>query len=130
MNREKNQDSGRKQRVAHFLAGILDGSMLNRKSTLGLLPFILFVSCLAMLLIFNTYYAEKKAREADQLRREMTTLRIRYIQNKSEYMYLTRQSEIARQLADRGFTESTTPPIVIRGEERRSLMGRLFSPSQ
>lgn len=95
---------------------MLDGSMLNRPGTVDLLPFIFYLSTLALLLIFNTYYAERKAREAERLRRDMTSLRITYIQTKSDYMYLTRQSEIARQLESRGFVEADEPPVIIHSQ--------------
>jgi len=93
------------------------------------MPFILYLTGIAMFLIFNTYYAEKKAREADQLRREMTALRIRYIQTKSEHMYLTKQSGLARRLKDRGFIEPTEPPVMVKEQKEnkgfaRSLFGQ------
>jgi hypothetical protein len=98
---------------------LLDGSMITRNTTAGAIPFIIYLSGLALFLIFNTYYAEKMAREADLLRREMTEMRINYIQTKSEYMYLTNRSELAQRLRDRGFIEPTEPPTLIYGQEQK-----------
>ncbi len=106
---QKKQKASGGNFTRHF-SDLLDGSMFTRNSASNLLPFILYVSGLALFLIFNAYYAENKARELDQIRREMTELRIRYINTKSEYMFLTNQSEIARRLRSQGFIEPTEPP--------------------
>lgn len=107
---QKEKVSAGNGRTGRFFAGLLDGSLLTGKSAPSLLPFIFYLSGLALFLIFNAYYAEKKAREVDQLQQEMTALRINYVQTKSEYMYLTNRSEISRRLRSRGFIEPKEPP--------------------
>lgn len=106
---------------------MLDGSMITRSTTSSAMPFILYLSAFALFLIFNAYYAEKKAREVDHIRQEMTELRIRHVRTKSEYMYMTRQSELARHLSARGLVEATEPPELIYTQEERGLLGRLFN---
>jgi len=114
-------------RTGRFFAGLLDGSLLTGKSAPSQLPFIFYLSGLALFLIFNAYYAEKKAREADRLQQEMTALRIRYVQVKSEYMYLTNRSEISRRLRTRGFVEPKEPPRpVYEVRKDKGLMDRLL----
>lgn len=113
--------------AGRFFSEMLDGSLLTRKTTQDLFPFIIYLSCLALFLIFNTYYAERKAREADQLRREMTELRINYIHTKSEYMYLTNRSELANRLSSRNFIEPVEPPgLIVNKKEEPNLLRRLF----
>ncbi len=113
--------------AGRFLTELLDGSLLARKTTADIFPFIIYLSCLALFLIFNTYYAERKAREADQLRREMTELRINYINTKSHYMYLTNRSELAQRLSSRGFIEPVEPPgLIIQKEEKTGFLQRLI----
>lgn len=125
---EKPKSSNKNAGLGRFFSDMLDGSILTKNTNSAAMPFILYLSGLALFLIFNTYYAEGKAREADQLRREMTQLRIRYIHTKSEYMYLTQQSEVAQQLKPEGFVESLEPPKPISKKEHgRGLIGRLFS---
>ncbi|TVR41826.1 MAG: hypothetical protein EA394_04920 [Bacteroidia bacterium] len=111
--KEKPKRNARPNALGRFFLQLLDGSVLANNKAGSAMPFILFLGGLALMLIFNTYYAEKKARETEQLRKEMTELRIRYIQTKSEYMFLTQQSEIARRLRNRGFIESTEPPVAV-----------------
>ena len=123
----KKDKNSKKGSAGRFFTELLDGSLLTRKTTPDLFPFIIYLSCLALFLIFNTYYAEKKAREVDQLRREMTTLRINYVSTKSEYMYLTGRSELATQLRSRGFIEPVEPPgIIVHQESEHSFLRRLF----
>ena len=106
---------------------MLDGSLLVNNTSTNAFPFILFLSGLALLLIFNTYYAESKARKTERLRRDMTELRIRYVQTKSEYMYMTKQSEIARTLKAQGFIEPDEPPVPVYGaNNQRGFFSNLF----
>lgn len=123
----KKDKNSKKGSAGRFFTELLDGSLLTRNTTPDLFPFIIYLSCLALFLIFNTYYAEKKAREADQLRREMTALRINYVSTKSEYMYLTGRSELAQQLRSRGFIEPVEPPGIIVSQENESgFLRRIF----
>lgn len=111
-----------------IVSDLLDGSLITRNTTAGAITFIIYLSGLALFLIFNTYYAEKKAREADLLRREMTELRINYIQTKSEYMYLTNRSELAKRLQSRGFIEPTEPPqLIYQNSRNERLWHRIFN---
>ncbi len=117
-------------RYGGVFSNLLDGSFLGRESAFNMMPFFLYLSGLALFLIFNTYYAEKRAREAEIMRRQMTELRIRYINTKSELMYLTNQSEVARRLAGRGFIESKEPPVTVYDNTgEHGLLKRIFRNS-
>ena len=94
-----------------FLLGtLLGGTFLTRKKVVRLLPFILYLTFLALLYIANTYYAEKKVREIADIRKEMKELRYEYITTKSELMFNTKQTEIAKNLSNTGIEEPTQPP--------------------
>ena len=106
---------------------VLDGSFIERNTKAGIIPFIIYLSTLAFFLIFNTYYAEKRAREYDRLSREITALRIQYVHTKSQYMYLTNRSELAQRLSQRGFIEPLEPPTYLHGlKENEGLIRRLL----
>ena len=96
--------------VSRFIHNMLDGSILTKEGMASSLPFFFFLAGLALFLISNTYYAEKKARELESLRKEIVELRTRHTLTKSELMYLSNQSEVERRLSSRGFVESTVPP--------------------
>ncbi len=112
---------GKKQQggISLFFSSMLDGTILTREKTGSLLMFSLFLASLAIALIFNTYYAEKKARELESLRIEIVELRLRYITTKSELMALSNQSELARRLINRGLVESKVPPKQIPGTYKK-----------
>lgn len=109
--------------VADFLSSMLDGTILTKEKVESMLPFFLFLASLAIVLIFNTYYAEKKAREHERLRTEIIELRLRYITTKSELMVLSNQTEVARRLKSRGVKESMVPPrqLTLPKKEKRFL---------
>jgi len=122
------KNTGKRSKFLAFLRSLLDGSYLTLDRSPGLLPFLLFVSFIAILLIANTYLAEKKARRIETYRNEVTELRTIYISYKSELMQLSNQSEIARRLSHQGFVESTVPPRMINKNSRRNnFLLRVFS---
>ncbi len=122
------ETTGKKQKKGGgVLSSLLNGSFLTFEKSPGLLPFLLFLSLLAVFFIGNTYYAEKKVRNIENMRHEVTELRTIYISNKAELMYLSNQSEIARRLSEKGIVESTIPPRIVREEEsRRNFLLRIF----
>ncbi len=89
---------------------ILDGTILTRENSIKLLPFIFYLSFLAVLYIGNTYYAEKTVRDIEKTKTELKELRYEYIATKAELMFQSKQSEVAKNLEDIGLKESTTPP--------------------
>lgn len=124
--KESNGTDQTKQPGNRVVSSLLNGSFLSLDKSPGLLPFILFLTGLAVLLIANTYYAEKKVRQIEQLRHQVTEQRTIYISNKAELMYLSNQSEIARRLEEKGFVESTVPPrVLVEQKPRRSFLLRI-----
>ncbi len=120
----------KESKVFRKFYSVMDGSFLTKDGIMEMLPFFFYLIGLALLLIFNSYHAEKKAREKEELRRELIELRIRYINTKSELMFITNQSEIARELEEKGLVESTIPPRVIKKpKERRGFLLNIFERS-
>ncbi len=93
----------------NFLS-ILDGSFLTKGNVMKFLPFILFLTLLAIFYIGNSYYAEKTIREVDALNKELKELRSEFITSKSALMFRSKQSEVASAVADLGIEESRIPP--------------------
>ena len=77
------------------------------------LPKVLFCSALVIVYIANGHYAERTARKIDKLKAEVEDLRANYITIKSEYMYQSKQSEIAKRAEVMGIYESEVPPTKI-----------------
>ncbi len=83
------------------------------------LPKILFVMMLGLLYISNTHYAEKTVRRIDHVQSEVEDLRADYTTLKSDLMFASKQSEVARRVRVMGLKESTNPPtkvVVDQGE--------------
>ena len=77
------------------------------------LPKTLFISFLIIFYIGNTHYAEKTIRRIEKTKTETEDLRADYTTLKSEYMFASKQSEVANGVASLGLIESSTPPIQI-----------------
>ncbi len=97
------------RRVQEFLGG----DYLSKEWVVGNLPFLLYVTILAMLYIGNTYYTEKTYKDIERTKNELKELRYQYINTRSELMFRSRQSEIIKQAEAIGLKESTFPPYKI-----------------
>src|SRR5262245_13227263 len=74
------------------------------------LPKILFVMVLGLLYISNSHHAEKTVRRIDQVQSEVEDLRADYTTLKSDLMFASKQSEVARKVKAMGLKESLQPP--------------------
>jgi outer membrane murein-binding lipoprotein Lpp len=77
------------------------------------LPKILFVMMLGLLYISNTHYAEKTVRKIDQVQSDVEDLRADYTTLKSDLMFASKQSEVARKVKNLGLKESLNPPTKV-----------------
>lgn len=80
-------------------------------------PKILFVMFLGMLYISNTHHAEKTVRKINSIHAEVEDLRADYTTLKSDLMFASKQSEVARKVKAFGLKESLRPPYKIEVEE-------------
>jgi len=104
--------------VGGAFQNVLGGNFLRRESSIRLLPFFLFLTIIIMFYIANTYYAEKKERNIQALRKSLKELRYEYITTRSELMKQSQQSEVALKLRGIDIKESRVPPVkVIKKEE-------------
>ena len=81
------------------------------------LPKILFAMVLSLIYISNTHYAEKTTRQIERAQNEVEDLRADYTTLKSEVMFASKQSEVARRVKVLGLEESMNPPFKIIVEE-------------
>lgn len=82
-------------------------------------PKIAFVIGLCLFYIGNTHYAEKTVRKINNVQAEVEDLRADYTTMKSDLMYASKQSEVAKKVKDFGLQESSEPPhkiVVEKGE--------------
>lgn len=81
------------------------------------LPKIVFGMILSLIYISNTHYAEKTTREINKAQSEVEDLRADYTTLKSDVMFASKQSEVARRVKAAGLKESLNPPFKVVVEE-------------
>ncbi|MEL6863499.1 MAG: FtsL-like putative cell division protein [Bacteroidota bacterium] len=77
----------------------LDLGSLSAALVLKNLPFVFFLSFLAIIYIANAHYAEKKVRQIQQSQNELKELRWLYMSLQSDLMYNSKRSEVIRDVA-------------------------------
>jgi len=92
------------------IISVLDGTILTREKVVQSVPFLFYLTLLAIVYIANNYYAEKTITHIERTKKESKELRSEYITTKSEFMYKSRQSIIVPRLSPYGIKESLIPP--------------------
>ena len=77
------------------------------------IPFFLFMAVLAVIYIYNGHSADKTVRQMTRVNRELKELQYEYKTLKSEVMFRSKQSELARAVEPFGLKELLQPPIVL-----------------
>ena len=82
-------------------------------------PKVIFIVFFGLIYIWNSHYTERITRKIDKIEVKVEDLRANYTTLKSNYMYASKQSEVAKKVKSFGLVESLTPPnkIVIRDGE-------------
>ena len=92
------------------IKSVLEGSFLVREKVIGLLPFLIFLTGIGLLYIFNSNFANRTIISISKTKKQIEEQRFEYINTKSKLMQTTRQTEIAKRLQNSGLKESKTPP--------------------
>lgn len=102
-------------RLEQYAGQVLSGNILTRAEVRRYYPYVFFMAGLMLLYIANGYNIQKLHRRHDRLAEQIKELRARSLTLSSMRMSATRQSEIIRQLDQRGIPlhESLSPPKVI-----------------
>jgi len=96
-----------------FLSAIFGGTFLSNERSLKHIPFVLFLCLLGLLYIANGYWADGKIRTQNKLIAEIKELRSEYISSKSDLMFISKQSEVAKAVEKLGLREPVVPPMKI-----------------
>jgi hypothetical protein len=87
---------------------------LNYQSIVKQVPFFLFLAALSVLYIYNGHYAEKTMRNLNRTAKEVKELQYEYKTIKSEVMFRSQQSELAKAVEPLGLKELTESPTVLK----------------
>jgi len=87
--------------------------MLSYRWIVKNIPFFLFMAVLAVIYIYNGHSADKTVRQMTRVNRELKELQYEYKTLKSEVMFRSKQSELARAVEPFGLKELLQPPVVL-----------------
>ncbi len=116
---EKQKPSAQNKRARKFIKVLNVFGYLDKKAILNIMPFMFFLTGLAVIYIANSFIAERTIRDIDKTQKEIKEMRSEYISAKTELMVKSKQTEVAASLAPFGIKESTVAPkkIVVRKVE-------------
>ncbi len=108
-------NKGTEKKGNNLLRGLLDGSLITKNLIAKNLPFVLYITVIAVIYIGNSYHAEKIKRDIVNLQKNIKDLRSEAITLQSELMYVRRQAEISRLIEKHNldFSPSEVPPFKI-----------------
>ena len=93
---------------------------LNYQSIVKQVPFFLFLTLLAVVYIYNGHYADKTIRSINRVAKEVKELQWEYKTVKSEVMFRSKQSELAKAVEPLGLKELVQSPVVIEEETAKN----------
>jgi hypothetical protein len=111
MAKEKT-NNGKQPKAGAFLKELLSGSMISEKLILKNLGYVSLITLLLAIYIGNRFHAEKVTRETSRLQREVKDLKAESLSTSAALMYMSRQSEVYRQVREKGLNleELKAPP--------------------
>jgi hypothetical protein len=106
MGREPGKRQGREAKIS--LKGLFSHAWIMKN-----ISFFLFLAAWGVVYIYNGHYAEKTIRDIGRTNRELKEMQYEYKTLRSEVMFRSKQSELAKAVAPFGLKELTTPPAMI-----------------
>ena len=85
----------------------------NYKNIVQNIPFILFLSLMAILYIYNGHYADKLIRKISKSERNVKELEYEFKTIKSEVIFRSKPTEMKKAVEPMGLKELKEPPIVL-----------------
>ncbi len=102
-----------------FIEKVKKTVKFDEKNLFNNLPLLFLVSVLAIVHVANNHRIEKKIRQINKLEVELKELRWMYMTTKSELMFKSKQSEVAKMVKSFDLKESEKAPIKIIIEDKK-----------
>jgi hypothetical protein len=96
--------------------------LLNYRSVVKQVPFVFFLTCLAVAYIYNGYVADKTIRKINAAEKEVKELEWEFKTKKSEVLFMSKPSELAKALQPLGLKELSESPYVLKDTAKQDLM--------
>jgi len=89
--------------------------LISYRGIIKNLPYFLFLAALAVVYIYNGHYADKIVRDINRTNKELNELQYEYKTLKSEVMFRSKQSELAKAVGMAPFNlkELVAPPLIL-----------------
>lgn len=118
-NKEEKEVKPKVKKEPNLFVQILTGNILTRDSIVNQVPYVLYISLLAVIYIGYGYYAEKTVRELDKEDKRLKEIKSEYTTTSTKLEVLRQQSKVAEEIARMGLEESRVPPkkIVVEPKE-------------
>ena len=78
------------------------------------IPFFLFLAGLAVVYIYNGHYSDNTVKDINKTSKELKELQYEYKSLKSEVMFRSKQSEMAKAVEPLGLKELVQPPMILK----------------
>ena len=88
--------------------------VLNYQSIVKQVPFLFYLAFLAVIYIYNGHMADKTVRKINATAKEVKELQWEYKSLKSEVMFRSKPSELAKALQPLGLNELQESPYVLK----------------
>jgi hypothetical protein len=88
--------------------------LLNYQWIVKNIPYFLFLSVLAVLYIYNGHYSDNTVKDINRTSKELKELQYEYKSLKSEVMFRSKQSELAKAVAPLNLKELVQPPMILK----------------
>ena len=85
------------------------------------LPRLFYLFFLGLLYIWNAHYHEKMLHKIHQLQPMVDGLRVKHMRLQSSYMFNSKQSEVAKKVAQLAIYESKIPPYIIKSNKESDI---------
>jgi hypothetical protein len=82
-----------------------------------LVPYVAFIALLALLYVANSHIANRMSVDLDKTKDELEDLRVEYHTSQAEYMFSSKQSEVAKRVSTLGLEESRVPPRILKSNK-------------
>lgn len=92
-------------------------SLLSAESVLKNVPFLLLIGILGIVYIANAHYHLQLERKIDRKEKQIQKMSWEYMTTKSDVMYKSKQSEVAKAVEPLGLKPLTEPPKIIEIEK-------------
>ena len=85
-------------------------NFFNRDLVIRNIPFVIYLTFIALFYIWNSYAVDKTVREIDKTDKELNEFRSEFITGKSDLMYKCKMTEVANNIEMYGVKESKEAP--------------------